>query len=96
MPDLTPTPPTAPSELHPDVYTLGQALRARADEVLAMTLARAAGRDEAIDAIVRDRFRKINIGATTAVASWLTGGGPEAATEIGKETWLLYGELAAR
>ncbi len=64
--------------------------------MLQLTNARGSGRDEDLDAMVTDRFERISTGATTAVARWLMGEGPEVAREVGKETWLLYGELAAR
>ena len=83
------------SDLREDVCPLGEALKARADDVLALTEARSHGRGEDVDPIVRDRFERINRGATMAVARWMAGEGAEVAIEAGKDTWFIYGELAA-
>jgi hypothetical protein len=83
------------SELKPDVHPLGEALKARAADVLALTAARAAGRGPDVDTLVQDRFERINRSSTMAVARWIAGEGAEVAIEAGKETWLFYGELAA-
>lgn len=90
-----PAPPAPISELHADVQALGEALKARAADVLERTSARAAGRP-AVDAVVQDRFERINRSSTFAVGRWMAGEGAEAAIESGKETWEIYGELAAR
>ncbi len=42
-----------------------------------------------------DRFERINTSSTMAVARWIAGEGPEVAIEAGKDTWIIYGELAA-
>jgi diguanylate cyclase (GGDEF)-like protein len=83
------------SELREDAHPLGQALQARAADVLELTTARSAGRDEAVDAVVQDRFERINRSSTMAVARWIAGEGAEVAIEAGRETWVIYGELAA-
>jgi diguanylate cyclase (GGDEF)-like protein len=91
----TPAPPASLSELREDVHPLGEALKARAAEVLELTTARSIGRGHAVDAVVQDRFQRINRSSTIALSRWLAGEGVEAAIEDGKETWLIYGELAA-
>jgi diguanylate cyclase (GGDEF)-like protein len=83
------------SELREDVHPLGEALKARAGDVLDMTAARSAGRGHDVDAVVQDRFERINKSSTMAVARWIAGEGAEVAIEAGKETWVIYGELAA-
>ena len=83
------------SDLREDVCPLGEALKARADDVLALTEARGRGRGKDVDPIVKDRFERINRGATMAVARWMAGEGSEVAIEAGKDTWFIYGELAA-
>ncbi|HTU79431.1 MAG TPA: EAL domain-containing protein, partial [Solirubrobacteraceae bacterium] len=84
------------SELRADVRPLGEALRARTDDVLELTLARSNGRDDGVDPLVKNRFERINRSSTTALARWIAGESAELAIEAGKETWVIYGELAAR
>ena len=83
------------SELTQDVHPLGEALKARAADVLELTMARSAGRPDNVDGVVRDRFERINRSSTMAVARWIAGEGAEVAIEAGRETWVIYGELAA-
>ena len=83
------------SELREDVHPLGEALKARAADVLDLTTERTKGRGNGVDAVVQDRFQRINRSSTIAVARWIAGEGAEAAIEAGKETWVIYGELAA-
>jgi diguanylate cyclase (GGDEF)-like protein len=91
-----PAPPDPLSDLRDDARPLGEALKSRAPQVLELTLARAHGRESDIDPLVQERFRQINRNSTLAVGRWIAGEGPEAAIESGKETWFIYGELAAR
>src|SRR5271167_3583201 len=86
------TPPAPLSELREDVHPLGEALKARAADVQELTAARTKGRGDALDAVVQDRFQRINRSSTMAVARWLAGEGAEAAIEAAKETWTVYGE----
>ncbi len=90
-----PAPPAPPSELSEDVYPLGEALKARAEDVLDLTAARVTGRGRDVDAVVQDRFERMNRSSTIAVARWLAGEGVEVAIEASKDGWLIYGELAA-
>jgi diguanylate cyclase (GGDEF)-like protein len=96
--DQTPAmrrPPASLSELRKDVHPLGEALKARAADVLELTAARTTGHGQDVDAMVQDRFERINTSSTMAVARWIAGEGVEVAMEAGKETWTIYGELAA-
>src|ERR1700676_5784961 len=95
VPAHKPTPPASLSDLREDVYPLGEALKARAGDVLDLTTARSAGHGHDVDAVVQDRFQRINRSSTIALCRWLAGEGVEAAIEAGKETWIIYGELAA-
>ncbi len=93
--DQKPSPPASLSDLREDVHPLGEALKARAADVLERTSARVTGRGRDVDAVVQDRFQRINRSSTIALSRWLSGEGVEAAIEGGKETWTIYGELAA-
>jgi diguanylate cyclase (GGDEF)-like protein len=93
---LLPTPPSAlvdePSE---DLCRLGEALKARAADVLNLTVLRTAGSGEAVDAVVQGSFERISTSSTMAVARWIAGEGMKVAIEAGRETWEIFGELAA-
>jgi diguanylate cyclase (GGDEF)-like protein len=78
-----------------DLPRLGEALKARAEEVLERTLSRTSGSSQAIDILVQDSFERISRSSTIAVARWVAGEGLEVAREAGQETWLIFGELAA-
>jgi diguanylate cyclase (GGDEF)-like protein len=90
-----PSPPSPLSELRDDVHPLGEALKAHAEDVLELTTARDRGRSDDVDAIVKERFERINRSSTMAVARWIAGEGAEVAIAAGEETWTIYGELAA-
>jgi diguanylate cyclase (GGDEF)-like protein len=81
-----------PSE---DLCRLGETLKARAEDVLHLTVARTAGSGEAIDAVVQGSFERISRSSTMAVARWIAGEGIEVAVEAGRDTWEIFGELAA-
>jgi diguanylate cyclase (GGDEF)-like protein len=92
-----PMPPSMPAEHSgADLHRLGEALKARAEDVLTLTVARTAGSDQAIDALVQDSFERISMSSTIAVARWTAGEGLEVARVAGRETWEIFGELAAQ
>jgi diguanylate cyclase (GGDEF)-like protein len=93
---LLPTPPSVLVEnLSEDLCRLGEALKARAEDVLNLTVLRTAGSGEAVDAVVQGSFERISTSSTMAVARWIAGEGIEVAVEAGRETWEIFGELAA-
>jgi diguanylate cyclase (GGDEF)-like protein len=77
------------------VGPFGEALKARAGDVVADTVARTVASGEVVDAVVQESFERICSSSTMAVAQWMAGEGLEAAYETGRETWELFGELAA-
>jgi diguanylate cyclase (GGDEF)-like protein len=91
-----PAPPFAPvDESGEDLRRLGEALKARAGDVLELTLERTSGSSHDVDALVQDSFERISASSTIAVARWIAGEGLEVAREAGQETWQIFGELAA-
>jgi diguanylate cyclase (GGDEF)-like protein len=93
---LLPTPPVAlTEEPAADLRRLGEALKGRAGDVLNLTVVRTAGSGEVIDAVVQGSFERISTSSTMAVARWIAGEGIEVAVEAGRETWEIFGELAA-
>ncbi|HEY4895620.1 MAG TPA: EAL domain-containing protein [Solirubrobacteraceae bacterium] len=88
-------PPLAVTAADPkDLARLGELLKNRTDDVLALTLTRS-GEDTGVDAVVQDSFERISMSSTIAVARWIAGEGLQVARDAGKETWLIFGELAA-
>jgi diguanylate cyclase (GGDEF)-like protein len=78
-----------------DLCRLGEALKARTEDVLAQTVARTNGPEHAVDSVVQESFERICNSSTLAVARWIAGEGMTVAIEAGQETWLIFGELAA-
>ncbi len=56
---------------------------------------RTAGPDHEVDALVQESFERISRSSTIAVARWISGEGMAVAIEAGRETWEIFGELAA-
>jgi diguanylate cyclase (GGDEF)-like protein len=79
-----------------DFSRLGELLKARAEEVRDLTVARTTGSDHVVDALVQESFERISMSSTIAVARWIAGEGMQVAIEAGRETWEIFGELAAR
>jgi diguanylate cyclase (GGDEF)-like protein len=90
--------PRAPSARAPDsedVWPLGRALKTRAADVLRETVARTIESGEVVDEVVQESFERICSSSTMAVARLMAGEGLDVAYETGRETWELFGELAA-
>jgi diguanylate cyclase (GGDEF)-like protein len=91
-----PMPPTALMEHPPEgVSLLGEALKARAGDVLTRTIANTAVGGEVVDAPVQERFERICTNSTIAVARWIAGEGLEVTNDAARETSRIFGELAA-
>jgi diguanylate cyclase (GGDEF)-like protein len=89
-------PPSAPVVAPgADLCRLGEALKARADDVLSRTVERTGGPGHDVEALVQNSFERISTSSTIAVARWMSGEGLEVAVEAGQETWEIFGELAA-
>ncbi len=78
-----------------DLARLGEALKARKEDVLRLTVERTTGPDHEVDALVQESFERISRSSTMAVARWIAGEGMAVAIEAGRETWEIFGELAA-
>jgi diguanylate cyclase (GGDEF)-like protein len=91
-----PLPPSAsPDQTGEDLARLGETLKTRAEDVLTETVAKTAGPDHAVDALVQGSFERICTSSTIAVARWMSGEGMAVAIEAGQETWEIFAELAA-
>jgi diguanylate cyclase (GGDEF)-like protein len=94
---LVPLPPTVPDGLPSgDLCRLGETLKARADDILALTVARSSGPGHEVETLVQESFERISTSSTFAVARWIAGEGLEVARIAGQETWEIFGELAAQ
>ncbi|MFI4977822.1 MAG: putative bifunctional diguanylate cyclase/phosphodiesterase [Solirubrobacterales bacterium] len=94
-PPVAPALPAALQQPSEDLPALGEALKARAGDVLSETVARTRELGEGLDDAVRERFERISISSTMAAARWIAGEGVEAALQDGRETWEIFAELAA-
>ncbi len=91
-----PLPPSAaPEGSGEDLRRLGEALKTRAEDVLARTVAVTSGSGHDVNAVVQGSFERISRSSTVAVARWMVGEGMQVAIEAGQETWEIFGELAA-
>src|SRR5271156_2326033 len=90
-----PAPSSAPVEIAEDLCRLGEALNARAKDVLAGTVARTQASKHALDTAIEESFERVCMASTAAVASWMAGQGLKAARRVGMETWQIFGQLAA-
>ncbi len=91
-----PSPPDPQGEqLGEDLCRLGEMLKARTEDVLKLTVERTGGPDHEVDALVQESFERISRSSTIAVARWISGEGMAVAIEAGRETWEIFGELAA-
>jgi hypothetical protein len=73
---VPPVPPAALQDPVEDLPVLGEALRARAEDVLAQTVALTAGPGyEQVDRVVQGSFERISISSTMAVSRWIAGEG---------------------
>jgi diguanylate cyclase (GGDEF)-like protein len=91
-----PSPPAPVVEqLGEDLCRLGETLKTRTEDVLKLTVARTSGAEHEVDALVQESFERISRSSTIAVARWISGEGMAVAIEAGRETWEIFGELAA-
>jgi diguanylate cyclase (GGDEF)-like protein len=79
-----------------ELTALGEALNARAEYVLDETRARTNDPDHPVEAVVQESFERICTSSTIAVARLIAGEDLDVAREAGRETWEVFGELAAQ
>jgi diguanylate cyclase (GGDEF)-like protein len=75
---------------------LGEALKVGTDEVVTRMLDRSTSSGHVLDALVEDSFARVGSVSTIAVSRWMAGDGPEVAREVGRESWRIFGQLAAQ
>src|SRR6202142_4461481 len=93
---LAPVPPSGEVQQSDEgLRRLGEALKGRAEDVRSLTVARTAGPGHDVDVLVQDSFERISRSSTIAVAGWMAGDDLSVVREAGRETWEIFGELAA-
>jgi diguanylate cyclase (GGDEF)-like protein len=85
----------SPRRSRDELRRLGEALNARAADVLERVVARSEQDGPALDAPVREGLERICTITTVAVARWMAGGDTEADREVGHQAWGVFGHLAA-
>ncbi len=88
--------PGAPAESGEGLCHLGEALKARTEDVVAGMVVRTQQSGHVLDAMVEEQFARVGTVSTLAVARWMAGEGPEVAREVGREAWHIFGQLAAQ
>ena len=88
--------PGALTESEVDLCRLGEALKARTEDVVAGMVSRTRESDQVLDDLVEDSFARVGTVSTVAVARWMAGESPEVAREVGQESWRIFGQLAAQ
>jgi diguanylate cyclase (GGDEF)-like protein len=79
-----------------DLRRLGDALKLRTDDVVARLQFRSAESGHVLDTLVEESFARVGSVSTIAVARWMAGDGEEVAREVGRESWRIFGQLAAQ
>ncbi len=79
-----------------ELRRLGEALKGQTDVVVARMLERSRASGHVLDALVEDSFTRVGSVSTIAVARWMAGDGAEVAREVGRESWRIFGQLAAQ
>ncbi len=90
-----PAPPVPLQSAADGLQPLGERLGARAERVVAETVARTIDSGQIVDALVQESLERICASTTTAVAGWIAGEGLEVARDAGREAWRIFGDLAA-
>jgi diguanylate cyclase (GGDEF)-like protein len=91
-----PAPPSAPTAQPTDgLHALGEALKARVEDVLAKTVERTTHSGPVVDPAVQERFERICDSSTIAVARWIAGEGLEVTNQAARDSSTIFGELAA-
>jgi diguanylate cyclase (GGDEF)-like protein len=79
-----------------DLRRLGEALNARTEDVVSGMVLRTTQSGHVLDELVEESFARVGTVSTVAVARWMAGESPEVAREVGRESWHIFGQLAAQ
>jgi diguanylate cyclase (GGDEF)-like protein len=84
------------ANLADDLRRLGEELHERTETVVAGLSSRSRESGQVLDALVEDSFAKVGSVSTIAVARWMAGEGADVAREVGRDSWRIFGQLAAQ
>jgi diguanylate cyclase (GGDEF)-like protein len=87
---------TAPLDPAHDLRRLGEALKARTEDVVEAMVRRSEESGHVLDEVVEESFARVGAVSTIAVARWMAGEGADVAREVGQESWSIFGQLAAQ
>ncbi len=87
---------TAPLDPAHDLRRLGEALKARTEDVVEAMVRRSEESGHLLDDVVEESFARVGTVSTIAVARWMAGEGADVAREVGQESWSIFGQLAAQ
>jgi len=79
-----------------DLRRLGQALTDRTEDVVSAMLVRTSESGRQLDAMVEERFARVGMVSTVAVARWMSGEDAAVAREVGQGSWQIFGQLASQ
>jgi diguanylate cyclase (GGDEF)-like protein len=83
-------------DMSADLRRLGEELHARTEAVVEGLGRRSRESSQQLDALVEDSFAKVGSVSTIAVARWMAGEGADVAREVGRDSWRIFGQLAAQ
>ena len=89
------SPASSEEQLAEEFRRLGEAVVARARDVLAETVEQTSHSGQVVDPPVQGSFERICTNSTIAVARWIAGDGLEVTRDAAIETSKIFGELAA-
>ena len=78
-----------------ELRRLGEAVQARAEDVLSETVVQTSNSGEDVAPPVQESFERICTNSTIAVSRWIAGEGLEVTLDSSRETSKIFGELAA-
>ncbi len=83
-------------EFERDIRRLGEALNEQTEAVVSGMRRRTRESGVVLEPPVEESFVKVGAVSTVAVARWMAGEGPEAAREVGQESWKIFAQRAAQ
>src|ERR1700689_5316001 len=84
------------ADLADDLRRLGEELHNRTESGVSGLSGRSRDSGQVLDALVEDSFAKVGSVSTIAVARWMAGEGADVAREVGRDSWRIFGQLAAQ
>ncbi len=87
-------PEELPGPVAADRRRLGEALKERVEDVMALTAPRRSRPGHEVEAVAEESFVRLARSSTLVVARWIAGEDLEVVIEAGRDSWEIFGELA--